>query len=113
MHKITIGSIHEAGFNSSPPVICANFPVVFTDASKVQFGTVSQWNWNFNDGAEVLQTSDSAITKTFPEGNLKIDLTVQTQEGCVSPSVTKNLEITLKPATSISVQDACYGDPFH
>lgn len=110
-HKITIGSIPEAGFISSPQVICANFPVLFTDASKVEFGTVGHWTWNFNNGAEVLQTSDSTITKTFPEGNVKINLTVQTLEGCISPPVSKTMEITLKPATSISVQDACYGDP--
>jgi gliding motility-associated-like protein len=111
IRKITVGSTPEAGFNSSPPVICANFPVILTDASKIQYGTISQWNWNFNNGAELLQTADSVISKTFPEGNLKIDLTLQTLEGCVSSPISKTMEITPKPATSISVQDGCYGDP--
>src|SRR5206468_3232854 len=46
-----------------------------------------------------------------PEESLKIELTVHTKEGCVSQPVFKTLNVTLKPATSISVQDACYGDP--
>jgi gliding motility-associated-like protein len=109
--NLTIGSIPDAGFKSSPAIICANVPVILSDASLVQFGTVNEWDWNFNNGAELLQTADSAITKTFPEESLKIELTVHTAEGCVSAPVSKILEITRKPATSISVADACYGDP--
>jgi gliding motility-associated-like protein len=109
--KITIGSIPQAGFKSSPTAICSNVPVILSDASYVQFGTIDQWNWNFNNGAEIIHTTDSSITKTFPEETLRIQLTTQTEEGCVSAPFTKVLEVTPKPALSISVKDACYGDP--
>lgn len=110
-HKITIGSIPNAGFNSSPPVICANTEVQLADASFVQYGTISQWNWNFNNGAELIQNSVPVLYKTFPVGPVQIDLVVKTIEGCVSEPVTKKTDITIKPSTSISVKDACYGDP--
>ena len=108
---ITIGSIPDPGFNTSPPIICANYPVLLSDASHVQYGTINQWNWDFNNGSELIQTADSSLTKTFPIENLQIDLVVHTVEGCVSQPVSKTFNVTEKPATSISVQDACYGDP--
>jgi gliding motility-associated-like protein len=110
-HMVTIGSIPLADFKTSPVIICANYPVTLTDASYVKYGTISQRDWNFNNGAEIIQTADSSISKTFPEENLKIELLIHTVEGCVSAPVSKILDITLKPSTSISVQDACFGDP--
>ncbi len=108
---ITIGSIPKADFTTSPPFICANYPVLFSDHSVVQYGTVNQWDWNFNNGTELITTADSSITKTFPEQTLKAELVVHTLEGCVSEPISKTINVTLKPATSISVQDACYGNP--
>jgi gliding motility-associated-like protein len=109
--KITIGSIPEAGFISSPSVICVNAPAMLTDASSVQYGTICQWNWNFNNGAEQIQKTEPSLLKTFPEGPLQIELVTKTVEGCVSSPFKKTMNITPKPITSISVQDACYGDP--
>src|SRR5712675_520733 len=63
------------------------------------------------NGTEISKTGDSAITKTFPKETLQIELTVHTIDGCVSAPVSKFLEITPKPSTSIAVNDACYGDP--
>src|SRR5450432_111475 len=66
--KVTVGSIPKTGFLSSPKIICANYPVSLYDDSHVQYGTINQWDWNFNNGAEILSTADSSITKTFPLG---------------------------------------------
>lgn len=107
---ITVGSIPLAGFKSSPSVICANSPALLVDTSYVQYGTLNQWNWNFNQGAELIQTSDSTLTKSFPAGTLQIKLTVGTMEGCLSDPVSKTLNITEKPSTRIAGTDACYGD---
>jgi gliding motility-associated-like protein len=108
---ITIGSIPQTGFKTSPPVICANYPVLLSDTSYIQYGTIDQRDWNFNNGNELIQTPDSSIVKTFPEESLKIELKTHTKEGCISQPVSKTFNVTQKPATSISVQDACYGDP--
>jgi gliding motility-associated-like protein len=51
------------------------------------------------------------LRKTFPEGIQQIVLVVKTAEGCISEPFVKTFNITAKPSTSISVQDACYGDP--
>lgn len=108
---VTIGSIPQADFTTAPPVICANFPVTLIDASYVQYGTINERDWDFNHGAETIQTPDSAITRTFPEETLTIQLITRTVEGCVSAPVVKTRDVTLKPTVTISVQDACYGDP--
>jgi len=109
--KITIGSKPVAAFNTSPKVICANTEALLSDSSQVEFGTINQWNWDFNNGAELLQSADPNIRKIFPEGPVQIQLVVKTMEGCVSDPFTKTMDITSKPSVSISVQDACYGDP--
>jgi gliding motility-associated-like protein len=109
--KITIGSIPTAGFNISPNFICTNGTTMLSDSSMIEYGTVTQWYWDFNSGAEQIQSAAPSIVKTFPTGNELIQLTVRTAEGCVSQPVTKSREVTPKPAASISVQDACYGAP--
>jgi gliding motility-associated-like protein len=109
--KIVVGSIPTAGYGISPSFICANSEILFSDMSKVEFGTINQWDWDFNNGAEQIQSATPGLLKTFPLGTEEIQLTVKTIEGCVSSAFTKTMDVTSKPATSISVQDACYGDP--
>ncbi|HEY8733941.1 MAG TPA: PKD domain-containing protein, partial [Puia sp.] len=79
-----VGSKPSAGFNSSPPVICANAEVILSDASTVEFGRINQWNWNFNNGSEQIQSLIPGLSKIFPEGILQISLITQTVEGCIS-----------------------------
>jgi gliding motility-associated-like protein len=109
--NFVIGSIPTAEFTTFPPVICANSEVMFSDSSTVKYGTINQWNWDFNNGAEQIQKSTTGLSKIFPEGMMQISLTTQTAEGCISAPYVKTMDITPKPATSISVKDACYGDP--
>jgi gliding motility-associated-like protein len=109
--KIIVGSIPDAAFTTSPPVICANSPAQFTDMSRVEYGTINQWEWNFNNGAATLQLTEPGLVKTFPAGSMQIELITQTVEGCISAPFTKSMNITPKPSTSIAGQDACYGDP--
>jgi gliding motility-associated-like protein len=109
--KITIGSKPGVTFGTSPPVICANVEALISATSFVEYGTVSQWNWNFNNGAERIQTADSSLLKVFPAGRMQIQLVAKTIEGCMSDPFTKTMDITPKPAISISVQDGCYGYP--
>jgi gliding motility-associated-like protein len=109
---ITIGSIPEARFRTTPAVFCANNDVLFMDSSTVEFGTINQWNWNFNKGAELIQMTQPGLRKSFPLGPLHIELVAQTKEGCISEPFTKTLEVSAKPKTSITVPEAaCYGDP--
>jgi gliding motility-associated-like protein len=110
-NKLTIGSKPAVSFNSSPPFICAGVQAMLTAHSEVEYGTVNEWNWNFNNGNEIQQTTDSVLVKTFPAGNYQIQLVVHTVEGCQSDPFSKNLDATEKPSISLSAQDACYGDP--
>jgi gliding motility-associated-like protein len=109
--KIVVGSIPVDSFSSLPAVICAGNEALLTGTAILEFGTINQWDWIINNGAEEIQATDSFIRKTFPAGNTKIQLVVKTVEGCVSEPFTKTVDITPKPSISIAVQDACYGDP--
>ncbi|MFI5124183.1 MAG: PKD domain-containing protein [Chitinophagales bacterium] len=112
-NQITIGSKPVPGFTSNPKVICAGAPVILQDASQVQFGTITEWNWNFNNGEALAQTTDSSLTKSFPAGLQQIQLISTTREGCVSDPYNQTLNVTEKPLTAITAENACFGDPVH
>ena len=112
-HQITIGSKPVAGFTSSPKVICADAPAVLYDASSVQYGSITEWDWDFNPGESLVRTTEPLLSKTFPAGPQLIRLKTVTQEGCVSDPYSIRINVTEKPVTNISVEDACYGSPVH
>jgi gliding motility-associated-like protein len=112
-HQITIGSKPQAAFTTSPKTICADAPAILYDASRVQYGSISEWDWDFNPGESTIRTGEPLLSKTFPAGQQQIRLTTITQEGCISDPYSVSINVTKKPVTNISVEDACYGSPVH
>ncbi|HVY75626.1 MAG TPA: PKD domain-containing protein, partial [Puia sp.] len=110
---VTIGSKPVAGFTISPKFICSGQPVVFTDASSVQYGTINGWNWNFNNGQTLLDTTSPGWSGSFAGGQQTMQLTVSTVEGCISDPFTVSQNVSDKPTAGIATEDACYGDPVH
>ncbi|HEY4156140.1 MAG TPA: PKD domain-containing protein, partial [Puia sp.] len=113
MHKITIGSKPSAGFTNLPKTICANSPAILYDASRVDYGSINEWNWNFNAGESQVQQSVPQLPWTFAAGSQQIQLTVLTEQGCVSDPYSVTMNLMDKPQTHMSVEDACYGEPAH
>lgn len=109
--EVIVGSKPVAGFSASSQMICAGLPDTLADASLVQYGTITQWEWDFNNGQSLVDTTRPGITRTFPAGMEQIQLISTTEEGCVSDPVTQTLNVGGIPQTTIFVDDACAGDP--
>ena len=75
-----------ADFISNKPAgVCANDPVVFTDKSIADNGTITKWIWETGDGhAAIIQNSGSSpVTNVYAEdGTYTVSLTVTNDFGC-------------------------------
>jgi gliding motility-associated-like protein len=84
-----------------PPVICdGDMNVQIADRSYVPYslGTVNKWWWNVN-GTEYTTQPVPAFNVVHP-GHIPVKLTVASQEGCVSDTLTKMINIWHKPAAA-------------
>lgn len=106
VHTVVMGTKPEVDF-SYPMPVCAETPVIFTDESQVQFGTVNTWNWLI-DGVSYAEAQPPPITFT---GASQVSLQVKTQEGCVSDVASENISLYPKPAADFQSTDVCYGEP--
>ncbi|MEN9570867.1 MAG: hypothetical protein RL172_2098 [Bacteroidota bacterium] len=62
---------------------CVPHATLFTDASTTSFGTITNWEWDFDDGSPSQTTS--AVNHTFTKaGNFNITLTVINSGGCIN-----------------------------
>jgi gliding motility-associated-like protein len=95
---ITVLEPAVANFTVSSP-LCATRTVTFFDNSTLPpaAGTITNWRWNFGDGAPLLiATTNAPVTHTYAfSGNFTVRLSVVTSNGCTS--VEKTLPITINP----------------
>lgn len=111
-HTIVMGSKPKADFSVTPFPLCLGSPAIFHDASSVQFGTINNWTWNIDHGSTLVISDRAGLEKTFTRGPHSIDLMVKTKEGCVSDTVTRNLDVLPRPEISLQgPQVACTGMP--
>ena len=99
---VHVNPLPQALFNLSP--VCFNTPMVYNDAST---GIISNWNWNFGDGAaSVLQnpTHNYASCDTF-----RVKLIVITNEGCID-SISKKAKVFCLPTADFSHTDVCLNE---
>lgn len=101
---IAIGTYPVADFSTDP--LCLGRPLLIKDASTVEVGPITQWNWDFGNG----QTSTAPIAPFTATGAYPVRLTVTTQEGC-SDNVQHTLHVYSLPVVSATATDACLGDP--
>ena len=82
---------------------CINSPILFSDKTTTNFGTVIGWSWNFGDATV---TADSSVKKNSSyiysaAGNYEVQLTVENSKGC-SKSISKTIPIKSQPDFSLS-----------
>jgi gliding motility-associated-like protein len=109
--RIIVGSKPVAGFGYAPSPACADIPIFFTDSSFVQYGSINKWTWNINNGQKIIYNITAGLEEKFSGGTQSIDLTVSTQQGCVSDMAHNSFDISPDPKTDVSLADACYGAP--
>jgi len=105
---VLIGSKPIAGFKMDDNCVINN--ILFTDTSKVAFGTINNWHWDFdNSTTSTLQNP----TTTYPTGGDKlIKLAVKSLEGCESDTLKKLVHIFTKPVLNFTFTDSvCLSSP--
>lgn len=108
--QVVAGSKPVAHFDFEDPPYCDNKLIPFNDLSKVEYGTINEWNWTVNGTA--IQNPEQPLQRRLPLGDNTITLEVKTQEGCVSETTRKI--VTIQPHPEISMQeamDACRDEP--
>jgi gliding motility-associated-like protein len=104
--QTTIFPLPVASFNI--PAVCLNVSSDFTDASVVNSGTITAWNWNFGDGSTSVQQNPSH-TYLNP-GTYNVTLTVTTNNNC-SASGIQPATVHELPVADFSVSNICLGFP--
>lgn len=87
--------------------VCVYDDMVFTEASTISEGSISQWDWRFGDGLGSAQQAPSHRYNTF--GNYSIELVVTSNNGC-QDSITVMQTVYARPTASFPVQVICLGD---
>lgn len=97
-----------ANFNATTD--CANKPIQFTDQSTTPNGTITQWSWNFGDGATAtLQNPTHTYTTS---GVFTTTLISTNQYGC-KDTVSKPVSITPTPQAEFSYTAPCIFQPIN
>jgi gliding motility-associated-like protein len=70
---------------------CLNVPINFLGNQTDNQTTITQWNWNFGDGAT--STLQNPVHTYSPAGHMSVQLNTTASNGCISANVIKTLSI--------------------
>ncbi len=90
---------------------CSDKQTTFTDITNAFGGTITNWEWNFNDSLSATNSGSGNIeSHSYVEsGNYSVLLVVSTVEGCVD-SIIKPITIKQAPAAAFNHTKLCIGD---
>lgn len=85
-------------------VVCQNDSTRFTDTSTITTGTIKSWNWTYGDGNTSVRTNGQPYNYAYATyGNYNPGLTVTSDSGCVSATVSRPLVVNPLPSTDFSM----------
>lgn len=109
---VIIDALPTANFTTSTPA-CETKSITFTDASVANSGNITQWIWDFGDGTTTTKTNNTAFAHTYATaGTYNVTLQVQTDKGCISTVVSKQIVIHPLPIPGFTTPGNCLTDPF-
>ncbi len=90
---------------------CSDKQTTFADITNAFGGTITNWEWNFNDSLSATNSGSGNIeSHTYVEsGNYSVLLVVNTLEGCVD-SIIKPIFIKQSPVAAFNHSKLCIGD---
>lgn len=89
---------------------CLQFPTKFKDETKLIYGAVNSWSWDFGAGEADTSNENAPAFQYTGEGTYPVRLTVTTDKGCVQ-SDTQSLSLYGKPPLQVSGDTIlCYKD---
>jgi gliding motility-associated-like protein len=106
---VLVNALPSANFNFSAPT-CETQTISFTDASAANSGNVVKWNWTFGDGGTAT-TPNPQHTYATPN-TYTVSLDVETNKGCKSTIVPKQVVVNYLPVPKFGLPDICSNDPF-
>jgi gliding motility-associated-like protein len=102
--SITIGGIPAVGFSAAD--VCDGKPVIFSDSTTVQTGTITNWDWDFGNGnTSNLQNPTETYTSPGPK---LVNLRVRTNYGCVA-ALQKPVTVLPQAKVEADFADDCAG----
>lgn len=107
---VLIHPLPTAGFTVSNP-LCEKTAIDFTDQSAANAGALNKWYWDFADGSIKDTSAGGTFSKSFDNWkNYPVRLTVRSQYGCKSDTITKNINIHPLPVVGFSIPKVCLSD---
>jgi gliding motility-associated-like protein len=111
---VTVWPLPTAAYTTNSPV-CQEGIINFTDQSVPNVGTLTSWQWNFNDPVSGgLNTSTQQNPSHFfsTAGTFNVTLTVTTSNGCVSTNTIPGLVVHPKPNAGFIIPEVCLNDTY-
>ncbi|UAY53648.1 PKD domain-containing protein [Ferruginibacter albus] len=108
-NTLSVFDLPEAGFKID--VNCVTNIITFTDTSNAKGGTITEWDWDFGDGAKLTTNNDSVIHHYYANGNgqtFTVNLTIKTQAGCSDDATPQSFSIGAAPVAQFSIAPGTY-----
>src|SRR5215203_2829058 len=90
----------QAAFNA-PAEVCLGAPVNFTDQSTAANSTVTQWLWDFGNGAT--SALQNPVNNYSSAGTYTVKLIITSAAGCVSAIATRTVVVNALPAANFTI----------
>ena len=104
---VVVNPVAQVGFSTTTESIsCPGKPLVFTNTSELTTGTISNLNWNWDDGLFDNTIANDIEHGYSDTGIFNVRLQVTTDMGCQSEA-TKQIEIIPFPEASFSSYSNC------
>ena len=101
---VTVNPAPNAAFSFNDT--CLFEPTSFTDASTVNPGSITNWNWQLGDGSTSLQQNPSLTYNT--DSVYDVTLVVAATGGCTD-TLTQQVEVFPLPEAGAAVDNVCLG----
>jgi PKD repeat protein len=111
---VTVWPLPIASYVTNSPV-CQEGIISFTDQSIPNVGTITNWQWNFDDPASGVQNTSTLQNPTHQfstAGTFAVSLTVTTSNGCVSTNTLPALVVYPKPLAGFIIPEVCLNDTY-
>ncbi|TMI62931.1 MAG: PKD domain-containing protein [Bacteroidetes bacterium] len=109
---VIVNPLPIPAYNTSAP-LCQTRGITFTDISNANAGVLTTWRWNFGDGSTSILTTGTPFTHTYANaGTYPTTLQVETNKGCVSTVLMRDVVINNRPKAGFVAPEICLTDPF-
>ena len=107
---IVVNKLPVANFDLTT-LRCEQRDILFSDQSKGDLDSVTNWHWDFANGKTRDELTKSPFNEQFAVwGTYKIKLAVQTKLGCNSDTLVKSIYINPNPTVGFELPEVCLND---